>query len=85
MERKNDLASHKNRKLSRRQLRILYKKKNTPFGPKDQQSQSKAETHLSDSKWPGQKSLDSVLSGTMQCKSIDFNYLIGILEKCSDS
>lgn len=46
MERKNDLASH----ISRKQLRILYKKKNNPFGPKDQQSQSKAETHLSDSK-----------------------------------
>lgn len=50
MGRKNDLVSHKNRKLSRKQLRILYKKKNNPFGPKDQQSQSKAETHLSDSK-----------------------------------
>lgn len=46
MERKNDLASH----ISRKQLRIPYKKKNNPFGPKDQQSQSKAETHLSDSK-----------------------------------
>ena len=50
MERKNDLANHKNRKLSRKWLRIVLKKKNNPFGPKDQHRQSKAETHLSNSK-----------------------------------
>ena len=33
-----------------KELEELMERKNNPFGPKDQQRQSKAETHLSDSK-----------------------------------